>query len=276
MIEILPELCSKCGFCVECCPSMIFSMDQNIIRVEFEDYCILCGHCIAICPEDAIRHGKLDYTQFRDIQKTQIDSQDLYTLFETRRSVRNFKKRAISRELIDHLLSETRYAPTASNLQNVKYLVLQNQAKDLFVAHVRSFYANILEIFQSSQTEDNTMLRRIRKWKHWLFEAEKGRDALFYNPPAIIIAYAPSSNSLTSLNVGFAIAYLMLAAHAIGLGTINIGYAVEAIRRNPKIVEDLGISTEEYWVYAVVSIGYPAFDYLKIPVRNPAHITWQR
>ena len=81
MIEITPELCTKCEFCVETCPSMIFSMDQDVVRVEFEDYCILCGHCIAICPEDAIHHERLDYSQFEKVPTAQIDTQGLSVLY---------------------------------------------------------------------------------------------------------------------------------------------------------------------------------------------------
>lgn len=274
MIEIIPELCIKCEFCVETCPSMIFSMDQDVVRVEFEDYCILCGHCIAICPEDAIRHERLDHTQFEKVPTTQIDPQDLYTVFQTRRSIRNFEEKVISKDLVEQIISEARYAPTGSNLQNVHYLILQNKSISPFVTQVRDFYANILKIFQSSQSEDTTMLRRVQKWNYWLTEAEKGRDALFYDPPVVIVVYAPNSDPMASLNVGFAVAYLMLAAHANGLGTVNIGYAVEAIRRRPKIAEDLGISTEEYGIHAVISMGYPAYNYSRIPVRNPAHIIW--
>ncbi|MHA2202401.1 MAG: nitroreductase family protein [Candidatus Hodarchaeales archaeon] len=276
MIEIKPELCIKCEYCVDTCPSNIFNMNQNIVRVEFEEYCILCGHCIAICPEDAIRHDKLNYTLFREILSTpKINPQDLYTLFQTRRSIRNFEEKPIPRDLIEQLISEARYAPTASNLQNVEYLILQNQAIPPFVEKVRNFYADVLKIFESSQSEDPTTLRRIRKWNYWLTEAEKGRDALFYNPQAVILVYAPSSDSMASLNVGFAIAYLMLAAHANGLGTVNIGYAVEAIRRKPKIAEELGVSMEKFGVFAVLSLGYPVHEYSKIPIRNPVSITWR-
>ncbi|MFX1283644.1 MAG: nitroreductase family protein [Promethearchaeota archaeon] len=276
MIEIIPELCIKCGYCVKTCPSLIFKMNQDIVRVKFEEYCILCGHCIAICPENAIRHDKLDSTQFREIPTTQrISPQDLYTVFQTRRSIRNFEKKAIPRDLIEQLISEARYAPTASNLQNVEYLILQDQAIASFVANVRSFYANVLKIFESSQLKDTVTLRRIRKWSYWLTEADKGRDALFYDPPVIIVVYTPDDDSLASLNVGYAVAYLMLAAHVNGLGTVNIGYAVEAIRRKPKIAEKLGISIEKYKVFAVLSMGYPVYEYSKIPIRNPVSITWQ-
>ena len=217
MIEIISELCIRCGYCVENCPSNLFTMDQDVVKVEFDEYCILCGHCIAICPEDAVRHEKLDYTRFQEIQTPlRVNPQDLYTLFQTRRSIRNFEEKAISRALLYQLISEARYAPTGSNLQNIEYLILQNQAIPPFVTNVRNFYANVLQIFQSSQSEDPTTLRRIRKWGYWLSEAEKGRDALFYNPPCIIIVFAPSDDSMASLNVGFTVAYLMLAAHVNG------------------------------------------------------------
>lgn len=250
-------------------------MDQHLIKVEFEEYCILCGHCIAICPEEAIRHEKLDYAQFREVPiPFPITAQDLYKLFQTRRSIRNFKEKAIPRDLLEHLISEVRYAPTGSNLQNVEYLILQNQAIPPFVTNVRKFYANVLQIFESAQSKDPTTLRRIRKWKYWLSEAKEGKDALFYDPPVIIVVYAPTEDSMASLNVGFAVGYLMLAAHVNGLGTVNIGYAVEAIRRRPKIAEELGISMEKYGVFAVLSMGYPRYDYFRIPIRNPVSITW--
>ncbi|UCG01440.1 MAG: nitroreductase family protein [Candidatus Heimdallarchaeota archaeon] len=276
MIEVLPELCIKCGYCVNTCPSIIFALDQDSIKVEFEEYCILCGHCIAICPEDAIRHAKLDYTLSRKIPTTsKIDPQDLYTLFQTRRSIRNFKEKPIPKDLLERLISEARYAPTASNLQNVKYLIMKNQAIPPFVENLRNFYASVLKIFESSESEDPNTLRRIRKWNYWLMEADKGRDAIFYDPPAILVVYAPKDDSMVALNVGFAVAYLMLAAHVNGLGTLNIGYAIEAIRRRPKIAEELGVSPEKYEVFAVLSMGYPIYEYSKIPIRNPVSIIWR-
>ncbi|MFX0206655.1 MAG: nitroreductase family protein, partial [Candidatus Hodarchaeota archaeon] len=212
MIEIVPELCTKCGFCIKTCPSKIFTMGQDIVRLKFEDYCILCGHCLSICPEDAIRHENLDYTQFQEIPKETITPQHLFVLFQTRRSIRNFKNKPLGKNLIQLLVNETRYSPTSSNSQNVHYLILQNKSIPPFVAEVRNFYNDILKIFQSSESESTTIARRVRKWNYWLKEAEKGNDAIFYNPPVIIIAYAPSSDPMASINVGFAISYLMLAA----------------------------------------------------------------
>ncbi|MFX1506875.1 MAG: nitroreductase family protein, partial [Promethearchaeota archaeon] len=215
------------------------------------------------------------YSQFLKVPTIhESNPQELYSLFQTRRSIRNFKEKGIPREIVEHLISEARYAPTASNSQNVEYLILKNQAIPPFVTDVRNFYANVLKIFESSQSEDLTTLRRIRKWNYWLSEAEKGKDTLFYDPPIIIVVYAPMDDSFAPLNVGFAVAYLMLAAHVNGLGTVNIGYAVEAIRRRPKIAEELGISMDRYGVFAVLSMGYPRYEYSRIPIRNPVSITW--
>jgi nitroreductase/NAD-dependent dihydropyrimidine dehydrogenase PreA subunit len=277
MIEIDKELCIKCQKCVDICPSRIFKLiNEEAIGVEFEEYCIFCGHCLAICPRDAIRHDKFNHLQFPKIKETKIDPKDLYSLFHTRRSIRKFTKEPISRNLIKKFIDEARYAPTGSNLQNVKYFILQNQAISPFVSEVRDFYVKILELFQSSQSEttNSTIARRMRKWNYWVTEAEKGNDAIFYDPSAIIIVCAPSSDSLAPLNIGFAVAYLMLAAHANGIGTCNIGYAVEAIKRKPEIAEKFGI-TDDYMVGAVLSMGYPEFEFKRVPLRNPPSITWK-
>jgi nitroreductase len=253
---------------------MIFRMNQDNLEMKYEDYCITCGHCLAICPENAIRHEKLDYAQFYEFPTEKITPQNLYTIFQARRSIRNFQKRGIPRELLQELINETKHAPTATNRQNVKFLVLQEHAIPPFVTQVRDFYGQLLVMLQSSQIDDSTLKRRIRKWNHWMVEAEKGRDAIFYDPPAIIIVYAPRSDSLSYLNAGYAVCYLMLAAKANGLGTLNIGYAIEAIRRKPEIAKELGI-TDEFQIFAVMALGYPSLHYRRIPLRNPPSISWR-
>ena len=180
-------------------------------------------------------------------------------------------------ELIQELIGVARFAPTGTNLQNLRYLVLQGDAIPPFVTEIRDFYAKSMELLKSSSEGSDSLdrvSRYIKTWKFWVDEAKKGIDAVFYNPPAVIICYAPKQDSMAPLNVGFAIGNFMLAAHSVGLGTVNIGFALGAIARNPEIQTSLGISKEHH-IHAVLSIGYPAIKYERIPIRREARITWK-
>jgi len=57
-IEIDPELCTKCGTCVENCPVGIFQQDDedSIPTIKGEEGCIFCAQCVDNCPADAVKH----------------------------------------------------------------------------------------------------------------------------------------------------------------------------------------------------------------------------
>jgi len=274
MIEVLPDLCTQCLLCVKTCPSKIFFQKKEGIGTSYEEYCILCGHCLCICPEEAIRHEKLDYKKFQAISKKIFSPEEFLVVFHERRSIRQFQSRPIPKTLLEEILQTSCYAPTASNSQNVRFLVLHGKAINPFVTKIRGFYLTILQMLENSSVEDPTMIRRMRKWRIWQEEAKTEKDTLFYNPPVIILISAPKEDSMASLNVGFTVNTLMLVAHIHGLGTCAIGYAIEALKRRPEIAHELGISEEEQ-VYAVLSLGYPAIKYQRIPIRNSPQITWK-
>ena len=53
---------------------------------------------------------------------------------------------------------------------------------------------------------------------------------------------------------------ILLAAHCMGLGTCLIGFAVEAMKTDPRIKRRLGIPWKEP-VYSVIALGYPDEKY---------------
>ena len=66
---------------------------------------------------------------------------------------------------------------------------------------------------------------------------------------------------------------LLLAAHAMGLGTCLIGFAVEAMNRDASIQEALGIPRKER-VRAVVAVGHPDERYQTVAGRRSAPVRW--
>jgi ferredoxin len=57
-IRINPNLCKKCGRCVDICPEGLFvqSGPLSIPRIPRQKGCISCGHCVSICPSGAVSH----------------------------------------------------------------------------------------------------------------------------------------------------------------------------------------------------------------------------
>jgi len=62
---------------------------------------------------------------------------------------------------------------------------------------------------------------------------------------------------------------ILLAAHALGLGTCLIGFAVSAMRKDRRIQLLLKIPREES-VHAVIAVGHPAVTYQRPAGRKKA------
>jgi len=71
-----------------------------------------------------------------------------------------------------------------------------------------------------------------------------------------------------------AIAYVQLAATALGLGTTFAGSINTASEAYPPLIEALG-RPEGYFPYGTFVIGYPTETYNRIPVRKPVDVTWR-
>jgi ferredoxin len=130
-IEIDIENCTGCKACVKECVANLFYFKADLLQLvdTFEDSCIECGHCEAVCPVDVItlRYHKQEELKDNSI-KERIPSFDSFlNLALTRRSIRQFKDKAISKDLIEKLLEIARYSPTGSNSENVYYTIIQNK-----------------------------------------------------------------------------------------------------------------------------------------------------
>ncbi len=71
-----------------------------------------------------------------------------------------------------------------------------------------------------------------------------------------------------------ALAYLDLAARAHGLGACWAGYVDLAGRWYPPLRKDLGLSAD-HQTFGAMLIGFPKFEYYRIPLRKEANIRWK-
>ena len=48
------DCCDGCGTCFEICPSEVYALSDEKVRVAYPEECIECGACVKECPADCI------------------------------------------------------------------------------------------------------------------------------------------------------------------------------------------------------------------------------
>jgi len=170
---------------------------------------------------------------------------DVYEAIARRRSIRKYKDRPVPHDLLAKLLDAAIKAPSGSNRQPWRFVVLEGPAKD-----------RLVEIFSGE-------VNRMRAAGDDIGSAAESARIMGQAPVAILV-YDPlwtpdedhnGANRHRSLvdtqSVGAAIQNLLLAATAEGLGSLWIADIYVAER---PIAEWLGRRDE---LVAAVSIGWP-------------------
>jgi nitroreductase len=112
-----------------------------------------------------------------------------------------------------------------------------------------------------------TIERGLEQW-------ERGaHDLLFHGAPAAIVVAADTEASCPAEDALLATGHMLLGAHSLGLGTCLIGFAIEAMRRDPTIARSLGIPDREI-PCAVMAVGRPDEAYRQVAGRKPVTIRY--
>ena len=210
----------------------------------------------------------------------EFDTAELVQLMASRRSCRNFDERTVDRTILEDLVKIGTTAPSGSNCQNWTFTILPTRTAVMqFGNAILGFFKRInkiaekrllcrlLKIVGKPQLDNYyrdhypSVQESIADWE------QGGRDRLFHGATAVILVGSKPGASCPREDALLATQNIVLAAHAMGLGTCLIGYAVEALRNGPVIKKALRIPKEEA-VYAVVALGYPAEKYQKLTGRK--------
>ena len=159
----------------------------------------------------------------------------------TRRSVKKYKSEPVPKELIEKIVEAGTYAPTGRNAQAPIILAVSNrQVRD----ELMKFNAKIL--------------------------GAEGSDP-FYNAPVVLVVLAAKERNTRVYDGSCVMENLMLAAHALGLGSCWIHRAKETFElpEGKALLQSLGIEGEYEGVGNCV-IGYPDLT----PETKPRKENW--
>lgn len=270
-IKVNSEKCTKCGLCEKICRGTLVMSDLGP-KVD-NDLCIECGHCVAVCPNGALDSTKTPLDNQVQIQKEKlIDSDIAATFLRSRRSIRTFQKRDVSREIISELLNIARFAPTACNSQGLSYHVIDNHE---ILHKITSIIADWTEesiengVLKNSPWVQNTV-STIEQYRN------DNKDTILRDAPCLVIAIAlREQKELGRDNTHFSLTYVQLYAQTLGLGTCWSGlFEYCSMAEYEPLLRLLNISKDRV-VTGALLVGYPLYNFKRLVDRNPLEITWQ-
>lgn len=168
---------------------------------------------------------------------------DFKSLLAARRSIRDFREGDVPPDLIQEILQETVLAPTASNNQPCRFIIVRDREfmKRLSDESKKNFLADIEKNPDSPMKIYEPVLRN--------------RDFnVFYNAPCLI--FFVGSKSVRSLDVDCALtaSYFMFSAASRGMGTCWIGMGT--LIRDRRLLAEMGLPAD-HRIVAPIVLGYP-------------------
>jgi len=292
MVEIDSFRCIGCGLCVKVCPFRTIEIVRGKAALTGGS-CILCGHCAAVCPCGLIKIPCLDpkahefKTFLMDnywLPYGQYDVAGLVNLMASRRSCRNFTEQPVGRVLLEDLVRIGATAPSGTNCQSWTFTILPTRKAVMALAgHIRDFFIRLNSLAEKALVRKALKLvgkgeldhyyrnyyplvkKGIDKWK------ECGDDGIFFGAAAVIVVASKPGASCPAEDALLASQNMLLAAHAMGLGTCLVGFAVSAMSKDNSIQRSIGMTSREK-VYAVVAVGYPDESYNTVAGRKKATV----
>ncbi|QTA84630.1 nitroreductase [Desulfonema magnum] len=201
---------------------------------------------------------------------------DIFSAMKQRKSARAYLDKPVSRADIEEIFKYAGLAPSAINLQPWEFVVTYGEEKDRLVRRLQKVHAErdvscgpgtsapLPERFSKRGSKAlKAMEPQVSKLNLPFNEfVEKGSCSFYGAPVAIIVTIDRVFPQIRYLDVGLSVSYLLLAAHAKGLGTCPIGL----ITAYADDIADVLSIPEEKEIVLAISLGYadeasPANDF---------------
>ncbi|MBE9488344.1 MAG: nitroreductase family protein [Bacteroidetes bacterium] len=282
-IAINHDSCINCGRCIKICPSEIFEFTEDkkaVVVARRIKNCIVCGHCVGVCPTNSITHSSFPAEKVHKIDFSQIPTaEQMMMLCKARRSNRAFSDKEVPQEFLDTIIEAGHRAPTASNLQQVRFTLVTDPEKIKLISdYTLSVFAPLIKALDSLWGKifvkpfAKSLYRYIPVFKKMKRENAKGNDMILRGAKAVIIIHASKVTKFGCQDCNLAYQNASLMAECLGVSQFYGGFVCSAIKQDKqnRLNKILGIKTE---IHAVMALGMPQFKFVNYIDKKDAIIT---
>ena len=272
LFTIDKQKCNLCGLCVTDCPGFVVAMSGAdgfpLLSQGGEDRCIKCGHCVAVCPNGAFNHHLMSAEQCVEINRKILPSpQSVEHFLKSRRSTRVFKMEPVDHSTLEKIVDVSRYAPSGHNTQPVDWIVVSGREK-------LKGMGDLVAEWMRGAVKEKPALDSMMKLGMVADSWSLGVDIIMRGAPHMIVAHAPRLyGPVGQEGCIIALAYLELAAYSLGVGACWAGYFEMAAVNYVPLQRALNLP-EGNRPYGAMMLGWPKYEYSRIPLRKEAEIQW--
>ncbi len=267
-----PERCRQDGACVAECPVRIIELPADarapMVPAALEEFCRNCGHCVAVCAHEAVRLATMPTDQLPRMRADwPLGVAEIAHTLRARRSMRTYASRPVPRTTLSALIEIASFAPTASNRQPVRWMVMEEPAE------VQRAAGLVVDWMRAGLPQQSPAVRR--NVERFVAAWDAGTDMICRGAPQIIWACASADNPSWATDCVIALTYLELAAPSFGLGACWGGWLMAAARQFPPLQELLGLP-QGLAPHGAMLVGYPRYRYHRLPLRNAPQVFWHK
>ncbi len=265
------ERCAQCGACARICGMGVIQMAEGSYPQMVGDGCIGCGHCEAVCTQQALLLAP-EYAEVmapsQQTGKVSMNPEQIGLYMRGRRSIRNFRDKAIDHETFESLLDIARFAPSAGNGQPIEWIVVESPEE---VHRLTGLMVELLNQLPADAPERSMFGPGMVDYIIGAWS--QGADIVCRNAPHLVLAHTKPDAMMPLVDGTIALTYLELAAPSFGLGTCWAGFLYMMLNTLPELKKAFGIPEGNVPLGGLM-LGYPKYNLPNIPPRNRAKVQW--
>ena len=293
IVNIDQNQCAGCGICGDICPrhileTIIQNDEKNIIvSPERSHLCLKCGDCVAVCPSSCIMVDGLKSEEFFPFRESGIHSDQLVSLFSQRRSIRRYKNKRISRNIIHQIVEAAQRSPTGTASKSTGVIVVDNpQILAIFSDHVYKLYEDLEKNLKNPiarfiikrkigpkmfRTLQDFVMLGMQWYIHWYKQGKS--NEILRDCPALMLFHSPIFEPMSAGNCLVSAFHSIMMAQVLGIGTCFNDLIPPACNIVPEIRNLLDLP-EDREVYASITMGYSKYRFKQMPQRKLAEFRY--
>ena len=264
------DRCLHCRQCLSVCSKQLLQDNGEGAPMATEEritQCNACGHCSAVCPAGAVISPKCDGERAVPFNPEHAVSYEQASQFLLScRSVRLFTQQEVARGEVLDILDLSRKAPSASNAQVVRWLLVGGREKTHRVSELT------IEWFDTVVRKDPKLLGNYNV-DYLVDRFRGGYDVILRGAPNLVCAITDKAHARGVVDSCIAMTYFCLAAHGKNIGSCWAGFVMRAAMTYAPLRDYLKLG-DNLDAHAIAFFGYPNVQYAAVPPRKALQAEW--